>query len=262
MRENLESRTEFLEKRIRELEGMLIENEQCYVDRIGFFAGGIAHHLNNILTSIYGGLSLASSSLNSPEQVAKYLDSAQKAAERAGDLTAKLSMLARRDVPVRQTVPLGRYLEEALPRAAGKNGEVSFELRISESVSYISIDISQFEDVLRHLVENSLHAMPKGCRIDVRASMTDSPGSEWDREAIDPGKRWVELVFTDNGPGISPQMVGVVFEPYVSGHTRGTGLGLPISRAIIKRHDGHMTIASPPGAGVQIRILLPQPDLI
>lgn len=262
MEEDYRSRTKILEKRIRELEASLLDKEQCYVDRIGLFAGGVAHHFNNILTSIYGGLSLAASSLTRPDQVSKYLESAQKSAERAGELTAQLSMLARRDIPVRQTVPLGRYLAEALPRAAEKNADVSFELRIPEDLPDISVDISQFGEVLRQLVKNSAHAMPKGCRIVVTASLTDHPGPEWRREAIGPGSHWIEVVFADNGPGIPRQMIGVVFEPYVSGHTRGTGLGLPVSRAILKRHGGYMTLVSRPGAGTEIRILLPHPGQV
>lgn len=258
MTEDFASQVERLEKHVRELEDALIEKEQCHIDRMGLFAGGVAHHFNNILTSIYGGLSLAAASLATPEQAAKYLESTQKAAERAGELTAQLALLARRDLPVRQSLPVARYFADALPRVAETIGKVDFEFDIPKDLPDIAIDIYQFEAVLRHVVKNSLYARPEGCRIVVTAASTDAPGPEWERVPIEPGKGWIEIVFADNGPGIPPQMLGVVFEPYISGHTRGTGLGLPVSRAILKRHGGFMTIASPDGKGVQVRILLPR----
>lgn len=258
MAEDVKARMESLEKRIHELEAALLDKEHCHVDRMGLFAGGVAHHINNILTSIYGGLSLALASLSEPEQAAKYLESTQRAAERAGEVTAQLALLARRDQPARQTVPVGRYLAEALPRAADGKNEITFEFRIGEGLPEIAIDIYQFEILLKHLVKNSAHAMPKGCRMEVTASSVEQPGPEWEREPVETGKSWVEIVISDNGPGIPPQMLGIVFEPYISGHTRGTGLGLPVSRAILKRHGGHITLVSKPGEGVQVRILLPQ----
>lgn len=257
MTEDANARMEVLEQRIRELEAALLDKEQCHVDRMGLFAGGVAHHVNNILTSIYGGLSLAASSLGDPEHAARYLESTQKAAERAGELTAQLALLARRDQPVRQTIPLERYLAEALPRVAEAGGDVAFDIRIGTDLPDISIDIYQFEILLKHLVKNSTYAVPNGCRIAVTAAVTDRPGPEWDREPVEPGTDWVEIVFADNGPGIPAQMLGVVFEPYISGHTRGTGLGLPVCRAILKRHGGHITLVSNPGEGAQVRILLP-----
>ena len=257
MTEDANERMESLEKRIRELEAALLDKEQCHVDRMGLFAGGVAHHINNILTSIYGGLSLASASLAEPEHAARYIESTQKAAERAGELTAQLALLARRDQPVRQPVPVGRYLAEALPRVAENGGNVTFDFRIENDLPDMAIDIYQFEALLKHLVRNSVFAAPKDCRITVTASAIDKPGPEWEREPVEPGGNWLEIVFTDNGPGIPPQMLGIVFEPYISGHTRGTGLGLPVSRAILKRHGGYITLVSNPGKGVQVRILLP-----
>ncbi|HOT27718.1 MAG TPA: HAMP domain-containing sensor histidine kinase [Candidatus Ozemobacteraceae bacterium] len=257
MIEDANARMESLEKRIRELEAALLDKEQCHVDRMGLFAGGVAHHINNILTSIYGGLSLAASSLADPEHAARYLESTQKAAERAGELTAQLALLARRDQPTRQQVPVGRYLAETLPRVAENEGDIAFEFRIGSEVPDIAIDIYQFEILLKHLVRNSAYAAPNGCRISVTATVTGRPGPEWEREPVERGGDWVEIVFADNGPGIPAQMLGVVFEPYISGHTRGTGLGLPVCRAILKRHGGHITLVSNPGEGVQARILLP-----
>lgn len=257
MTEDDNTRMEILEKRIRELEAALLDKEQCHVDRMGLFAGGVAHHVNNILTSIYGGLSLATASLTEPTQAARYLESTQKAAERAGELTAQLAMLARRDQPVRQPAPVGRYLTDALPRMADGGNDITFEFRVDAELPDIAIDIYQIDILLKHLVKNSSQAMPNGCRILVTATATDKPGPEWERESVEPGMTWVEIVFADNGPGIPPQMLGVVFEPYISGHTRGTGLGLPVARAILKRHGGHITLVSNPGDGAQVRILLP-----
>ena len=106
-------------------------------------------------------------------------------------------------------------------------------------------------------MKSASHAMPSGCRNLVTAAANGTPGQEWQREPVEPGMTWVEIAFADNGPGIPSQMLGVVFEPYISGHTRGTGLGLPVSRAILKRHGGHITLVSNPGEGVLVKILLP-----
>ncbi|HNW35286.1 MAG TPA: ATP-binding protein [Candidatus Ozemobacteraceae bacterium] len=257
MDEELKKRIDFLESRIQQLEKERLQSEACHVEKTGLFAGGIAHHLNNILTGIYGGLSLAGSSLNHPEQLARYLDSAQKAAGKAGELTTQLALLARRDIPDGRPVSLEKYLPETLSRAAEEYRGVKMDFSIEAGIPPVLLDLVQVQQVFQHIVKNSVQAMHENGTIKVSASLITKTGPEWGAEAPKAGHRWVELVFKDDGPGIPSELMDRIFEPHVSTRTHGTGLGLPVSKAVIQRHGGHLIVRSVPGLGAQVRILLP-----
>ncbi|HOY68171.1 MAG TPA: ATP-binding protein [Candidatus Ozemobacteraceae bacterium] len=232
------------------------QDERC-ADKVALFAGGVAHHLNNILTGIYGGLSLASSSLGQPELLARYLDSVQKAAAKAQELTTQLALLARRDRPVLRPVPPERYLPETVTQAVEGVAGVRLGFRIDAGLPSIGIDMVQFQQALRHLVRNALQAMPHGGSLDISAGFVRSPDSAWG--TLDEASRhgWVEICLQDSGTGIPRELIERVFEPHVSTRTHGTGLGLPVCRAIIHRHGGRIRIESAPETGTLVRILVP-----
>ncbi|HEY9069632.1 MAG TPA: ATP-binding protein [Candidatus Ozemobacteraceae bacterium] len=237
-------------------ESHAVLDERC-AERVALFAGGVAHHLNNILTGIYGGLSLASSSLSQPDLLARYLDSVKKAAAKAQELTTQLALLARRDRPVLRPVPPERYLPETVTQAIEGTAGIRLGFNIEGGLPLIAVDMVQFQQALRHLVRNALQAMPRGGSLDVSASAARSPIPGWEEANSTAGREWVEIRLRDTGCGIPRDLIDRVFEPHVSTRTHGTGLGLPVCRAIIRRHGGLVRIESSPAEGTLVRILLP-----
>jgi two-component system NtrC family sensor kinase len=102
------------------------------------------------------------------------------------------------------------------------------------------------KQVLLNLCLNAQEAMPQGGEITIRTSQS--------------GDRWARVEVSDTGPGLAPEVAEHVFEPYFSTKPRGTGLGLALTRRIVRAHEGTIVAASHPGTGTTFAITLPLPN--
>jgi signal transduction histidine kinase len=112
--------------------------------------------------------------------------------------------------------------------------------------------------VFWHLAQNAQEAMGEGGLLSVTGSVRQLRASEV--PPLGAGDH-VQLVFRDAGPGVSPEIIERIFDPYFStkprGASRGTGLGLALCRAILHRHHGAITAASPADGGAEFTVWLP-----
>lgn len=130
---------------------------------------------------------------------------------------------------------------------AQPNGiEVKFFLQ--EGLPKICADAGKIRQVLHNMIKNAVEAIGDNAGIvEVRT------------RAIEIGQgRYVELSISDTGPGIAADLLGNLFDPYVTGKPKGTGLGLAIVRKIIEEHDGTITVSNLPEAGARFVIRLPE----
>ncbi len=120
--------------------------------------------------------------------------------------------------------------------------------RLETDLPRIRADLHQLEQVLLNLISNAIDAQPGGGRIVISTS------SEGEATAAR-----VRLVVRDGGPGIPPEHLSRIFDPFFStkGAGRGTGLGLAICKEIVVGHRGEIHIRSAPGKGTAVTILLP-----
>ncbi len=95
---------------------------------------------------------------------------------------------------------------------------------------------------VRNLLENALRASAGGGRVEVR---------------VEDGGGEARIVVADAGPGVAPEVLPRIFDPYFSTHDTGTGLGLPITRRIAEEHGGHIAARNRPGGGLEVTITLP-----
>jgi PAS domain S-box-containing protein len=223
------------------------------LESIGVLAGGIAHDFNNLLTAILGNISLAKLDSSRGTGVYQRLEEAEKASFRAQDLTQQLLTFSKGGAPVKRMVSLKELVQET----------VSFSLRGSRTVCSVfapddlwpaEADEGQLSQVFNNLVINADQAMPEGgtlkisCRNVILVKDEAPPLKEG---------RYVELSFADQGIGISPEHFEKIFDPYFTTKQKGSGLGLATSYSIVKKHEGHITVASELGAGATFRICLP-----
>jgi PAS domain S-box-containing protein len=229
------------------------------MEAIGQLTGGLAHDFNNLLGVILGNLDLLTERFDAGEEK-DLTEAAIQAALRGAELIRQLLAYARRQPLAPKLAQLADLLEaiaKLLRRSLGEN--IILELQILEGIWPVRIDVSQLESSLLNLAVNARDAMPSGGRLIIEATNVciDKHALEMNMEAT-PGD-YVLLAVSDTGSGMSPEVLGRVFEPfYTTKGNRGTGLGLSMVQGFVKQSGGYSKIYSEPGRGTTVRIYLPR----
>ena len=229
----------------KKLEQQIIQSERLAA--MGQMIGGFAHELNNPLTSILGMSELLQEG-EAPEGVRKQMVVLQQQARRAAEIVQNLMYFSRPPAPGKSPIDLGELVQRTLHLHAyslrRSNITVDF---LKESVPPVSGDAHQLMQVFLNLILNSEQAMRE---VRDRGTL---------RIRIETHEKSVSVVFQDDGPGISPDILPNIFDPFYTTKRpgRGTGLGLSISKAILREHNGNVEAASGPGGGAVFTVTLP-----
>jgi two-component system NtrC family sensor kinase len=212
---------------------------------VGQTAASVAHQVGTPLNLVSGYVQMMREEEGCNERLSRRLAIVADQIER---VTAELrTILDRTRLPAaRQPMSLaqlvGRVAEVVRPRL--ERQEVKLQTRIDPACPLVEVDVVQLELALLNLVTNSLDALTGGGTIAIEAS---------------PSSGGVVLRIRDTGPGIPPDLLPRVFDPWVTTKVpgRGTGLGLSIAKDVIHAHGGGIAAQSDPGAGATIVIDLP-----
>jgi PAS domain S-box-containing protein len=223
------------------------------LESLGLLAGGIAHDFNNILSGILGNISLVRSRIDSGAPLAGHLESCEKAAMRATELTRQLLTFARGGEPVRKVIDPAPLIRESADFVlSGTN--VKSDVQIATDLCCIDVDPGQISQVLNNLMINATHAMPGGGVITISA-MNETV---FEGNALNlPAGEYLKISVQDHGCGIPPENIPRIFDPYFTTKRRGSGLGLASTHAIIRRHGGEIGVSSRVGVGTTFTIHLP-----
>ncbi len=226
------------------------------LESLGVLAGGLAHDFNNLLTAILGYISLAKLEAP-PGDGANYLNVAEQAASRAQSITHQLLTFARGGSPVKKSLAVKKLLEDSTGFAI-RGSKSRCEFRIAPDIRTIEADEGQLSQVIHNLVMNAEQAMPEGGTVTVSADnvalLPDNPF------LLNPGD-YIKISVADKGIGIPEGSLKKIFDPYFTSKDKGSGLGLATCYSIMKRHDGHITVESSPGAGATFFLYLPSEDI-
>jgi len=223
------------------------------LESVGVLAGGIAHDFNNILTAVMGNLTLAQLDLSPDTPAAASLQSAEKAALRARDLTQQLLTFAKGGEPVRAAVRLDAIVRE-MTTFALHGSQVRAAYDLAPDLWPADADKGQIGRVVQNIVINAVQAMPNGGTLRVAARNDPLDGTTV------PGLRagnYVQIAIADTGEGIPPEHLARIFDPYFTTKQTGTGLGLAAVYSIVKKHSGHIDVESQVGQGTTFRTWLP-----
>jgi PAS domain S-box-containing protein len=246
-----------------ELEAQLRESQK--MQAIGTLAGGIAHDFNNILAIILGNVELASQDAGSPREL-ESLGEIRKAATRARDLVRQILSFSRRQPAERKRIQLqpvvieaARLLKATLP------ARLALDVRLSPFLPEVMADATQIEQVVLNLCTNAMQAIPLGngnIRIEVDVVALDEPLAAWQAAArwtTEQRQQMVRLVVSDDGPGMTEEVLSRIFEPFFTTKPvdEGTGLGLSVVHGIVEGHDGAIVCESAPGEGASFTVYLP-----
>jgi PAS domain S-box-containing protein len=223
------------------------------LESLGILAGGIAHDFNNLLVGIMGNVSLSMLDVDPASDLFKRLQTAERASLRAQSLTQQLLTFSRGGAPVKKIIAVGPVVREAVEFSLRGSG-VTCAIELPPDLRPIMADAGQIAQVINNLVINADQAMPTGGAITVRAENDDSAHQEV--PALKPGK-YIRLSVRDSGIGIPREHINRIFDPYYTTKQKGSGLGLAVTYSIIRKHDGHITVESAPGAGTTFTVYLP-----
>ncbi len=221
-------------------------------------AGGIAHDFNNILTVIMGNISLLRLRLGENHgDLRGYLHEAEEACERAKKLTSQMLSFSRGGSPMIKQENILQMLEETV-RFMLQGSSITWQVnKLTEDVT-IPVDMAQLGQVIQNLVLNAREAMGEKGTITITLEKVDaSLIQERVPEPLPDIASYLRITVKDTGPGIDPEILPRIFDPYVSTKSRGSGLGLAIVYTIVRRHHGLIEVESELGKGTTFFIYLP-----
>jgi PAS domain S-box-containing protein len=223
------------------------------LESLGLLAGGLAHDFNNLLTSIIGNVSLAKMLIGIDHKAFERLTEAEKAAQRATDLTYQLLTFAKGGAPIKKVASITEIVKEAVSFALS-GSSVNCTYNIPANLWSTEVDKGQMSQVFNNLIINAIQAMPNGGTVHI--GFENIPVAEKEVVPLNAGD-YVRITFRDEGVGIPKQHISRIFEPYYTTKQTGNGLGLSTVFSILKRHDGYISIKSKVGVGTTFTIYIP-----
>lgn len=220
--------------------------EQDRLAALGVLAAGVAHEVNTPITGIssYAQMLLADTPESDPRHA--ILKKVERQTFRAARIVNNLLEFARNRTDERGPVDVGVVLEEALDLVKEHRDQrgVALELELPPEPIVVQASDGELQQVFTNLALNAIDAMESGGTLGVRAG-------------VDAGRAWIRV--TDTGPGMAPEMLARIFEPFYSTKVErgGTGLGLAISHDIVRRHGGALEVTSEIGHGSIFTVELP-----
>ena len=228
-----------------------MEEQLIMTDRlasIGELSSGIAHELNNPLTSVIGFSQLLMEG-EVPEDIKKDLSIVYSEAQRAAAIVKNLLTFARKHAPVKQLSQVNTVIEDVLRLRAyeQKVNNIEVESRLAPNLPETMIDHFQMQQVFLNIVVNAEFAMQEAHQRGKLIIKTERSNGV------------IRITFTDDGPGISPENLKHIFDPFFTTKEvgKGTGLGLSICHGIVTEHGGKIYARSKQGMGASFIIELP-----
>lgn len=243
----------------KRLEQHLIQAQK--MESLGTLAGGIAHDFNNILGAIIGYAELSSFEVSPDSVIYHNLERILDASERGRDMIKQIMTFSRRAHNRPKPVKVSQVAAEAL-RLMRSILPSNIEVRqmVERNTSFVLADSVQIHQVMVNLASNAADAMQEKGGV-LTLSLKDvwvNEGST-DNAELKPGP-YVELIVSDTGHGMTPEVKERIFEPYFTTKElgKGTGMGMAVVHGIIKGYHGDISVHSKPGEGAVFKILLPR----
>ncbi|NOY39584.1 MAG: HAMP domain-containing protein [Nitrospirae bacterium] len=210
---------------------------------IGELAANIAHEINNPLTSILGYAELMREE-EDVESIMRDLEIIESESLRARDIVRQLLEFSKKWPLKISKVDINRLLKEVIDLVSLnlKDSEINIIEDFSQ-VPQINADANQLKQVFLNLINNAIQSMTNGGTLSIRTEKIDNS---------------VMIEVSDTGTGIADNVAQKIFEPFfTTKKDRGTGLGLPISYRIIKKHEGKIEVKKRMDKGTTFRVILP-----
>ncbi|MEO8619558.1 MAG: two-component regulator propeller domain-containing protein [bacterium] len=229
------------------------------MEAVGRLAGGVAHDFNNLLTVIKGNTDLALADPGSPKAVREELEEIERAANRASSLTRQLLAFSRKQLLKPRTLVLNALIADLgriLRRTVGE--DIALTITLDPALGSVRADPGQIEQVVLNLVVNARDALPLGGTLSIETRNVAAEEVRDHPEAEDIA--YVAITVTDNGTGMTPEVLNRIFEPFFTTKEqgKGTGLGLSTVYGSVKQSGGFVVVKSALGMGCAFSVFLPR----
>jgi PAS domain S-box-containing protein len=234
------------------------------LELIGLLAGGLVHNFNNVLTVIASSSDMLLEALPESDPRRPDVEIIQRAIVHGSSLTKQLLALSKRQPVERSRVELNAVVQEVGAMSRILLGDsITLIMHLDPSGAPVHVDRSEMEQVLLNLLLNARDAMPNGGSIVISTTRLTYTAATAPRHCKLRGPV-LRLRVQDNGVGIDEATRSRVFEPFFSTKPahRGTGLGLPTVEAIVQASAGCVELASRPGEGTTVDVVLPDAERV
>jgi two-component system NtrC family sensor kinase len=249
--ENYLSCTRTLEKKVeqksQELENaqdQLIQSEK--LTALGKLAAGIAHEINNPLTSILLNSHMVAERIDNDKDLKESLQLIIDETARCASIVTGLLEFARQTPPEKKESEINDVLERILRLFESQMilNNIKVKKNLERDLPMLLVDVNKMKQVFTNIILNSMESMTGGGELSITTHIS--------------GNKWVAILFRDTGHGISKENLRKIFDPFFTTKgTKGTGLGLAVTYGIIQQHHGEIDIESEEGKGTVVTIRLP-----
>lgn len=260
--------SDITELKFREDEREMMIEEQLRqarkMEALGALAGGMAHDFNNILTIMLGFTDLAIKEFPTITELQNMLKQISTSGQRAKDLVRQILTFSRQRIEEQISLDLAVLLKESIKiLRSSLPSTIEIQQKLLATKAIIMGEPNGILQILLNLCSNAAYAMrDKGgvLRFELTNEYLDADFVASHPE-LQPGE-YVKLSVIDTGTGISPQIIGKIFDSYFTTKERnqGTGLGLSVVCGIVNRHRGHITVQTELGHGSAFTMFFPITD--
>lgn len=236
----------------RTLEAAVAQEQR--LSAVGNLAAGVAHEIRNPLNAISIGLQRLKKEFPPAEsdaraEYSRFIEIMHAEVGRLNAIVDRFLTLARPSRLSLTEEPLDGVLEELLAllsaQASAQGIRVVGDRRLEQA--RVQMDRQQLTHAFMNVLLNAIQAMPDGGTLTVRAAL----------QSLERARPAARIAVSDTGPGIPPENLDRIFEPYFTTKEGGTGLGLAIAHKIIQEHHGSIRVESTPGSGATFEVVLP-----
>jgi signal transduction histidine kinase len=216
---------------------------------VGTMVAGLVHEIRNPMVAIQSFLQLVPRKMEDKEFLTRYGRIAQGEADRIEKLLENMLSFARPARPVPRPCDMNQLIDRTIQllEFQARRTKIRITCEKDPSLPMVHTDPHQMAQVLQNLGLNALQAMEGSGELRFRTFVRES-GHNLSRAVVE---------VRDTGPGIRPEHLEKVFDPFFTTRDEGTGLGLSIAYQIVNEHQGQLEVASHPGEGTTFTILLP-----
>lgn len=218
---------------------------------IGQTIAALSHHIKNIMQGIVFGSDMVRSAMTDHDDnlLQKGWRLVEKNQGKIHDLVMDMLSFSKEREPAIEYVDLNKIVDDVIEvvRGRAEDRKVRLDVRLSNNMPQVPADPDGVHKAVLNIVSNALDAVED----------RDEPyvGVQ---TLMEPGTQWARIVVLDHGLGIPPEQLADIFKPFVSTKgSRGTGLGLPVSRKIFREHGGDVVVESKVGKGSKFILRLP-----